>query len=344
MEASYDWVDDPSVCKVGVAGCITVVTGSSCDDILVAFGGDPTTFPEPWEYSWDSEDPTVAVVAFAGAVVAVEDNGFQGSRPEVLRSASSSGRAASVFWNVDRNMRVGLAEGGRVLCQFDPHDPGQRWGEDPGVAETLVADLPDDDDPVGLGMLVVERFTGVAVTRQLVSGLERVHILIPLLEDHRPARSEYHSLRGIDDALVGRIAALAEAEHRALAGWVAGEAADASGLDELPAVRDAVSAVAAHAAVQVTPDLQVLIRQTIADGSRTKDQGPWLYSGPGIASHRDVGSETRKGWRRAAAAKTIWAAANPDALAAALDAVYWARLAFPHDGPDFLDNVGNRLA
>ena len=67
-------------------------------------------------------------------------------------------------------------------------------------------------------------------------------------------------------------------------------------------------------------------------------------SPPPVATHRDIGPVTRQGWRRAAAAKALWGAANPHPLGAALDAVDSARFAYPHDGPDFLDQVRRRVS
>jgi hypothetical protein len=52
----------------------------------LAFGatpGEPTKPWSPkgpiWEYDWEGEEPTVAVVSVGDAIVAVEDNGFQGT-------------------------------------------------------------------------------------------------------------------------------------------------------------------------------------------------------------------------------------------------------------------------
>src|ERR1044072_7349024 len=80
-------------------------------------------------------------------------------------------------------------------------------------------------------------------------------------------------------------------------------------------------------------------RRIIADGYRRRDEGPWLPSSPGVAMVREVGPLTRQGGRRAAAAKALWGAANPDPVGAALDAIDSARFAYPHHGPDFLDHA-----
>lgn len=291
MDEAYTWVEDPGMCKIGVAGCITVVTGSRPVEVLAAFGADIEPSAHPWEYAWDRPEPTVAVATVDDAVVAVEDNGFEGSRSEVLRVASRPARAGAVFWNVNGTRRVGLAEGGRVLCMFDPYDPQERWGDDPDVAAPLVAVATQrvtDQDPVGVGMVVVERFTGVVVTPEVINGVETVHVVVPRLEDHWPADPQWHSLRSREAGLVDAIAALPAGDCRRLAAWAAGEAVVSSGLDGIPAIAQSVAALAA-AAEPLPSDTEVLLRRINADGYRKRDEGPWLPSSPGVAMVREVG-------------------------------------------------------
>jgi hypothetical protein len=186
-------------------------------------------------------------------------------------------------------------------------------------------------------------WTGVVVTPEVINGVETVHVMVPRLEDHWPADPQWHSLRSREAGLVDAIAALPAGDCRRLAAWAAGEAGVSSGLDGIPAIAQSVAALAA-AAEPLPSDTEVLLRRIIADGYRKRDEGPWLPSSPGVAMVREVGPLARQGGRRAAAAKALWGAANPDPVGAALDAIDSARFAYPHDGPDFLDQVRRKLS
>jgi hypothetical protein len=60
------------------------------------------------------------VVDVPGGVVAVEFNGYQDSRAEVLGPASRMGRATtSIFWNVNYVVQFTCARRGRTLAMTD---------------------------------------------------------------------------------------------------------------------------------------------------------------------------------------------------------------------------------
>lgn len=186
----YSWLTGPGRPE---AMCITVATGLSPDEALLAFGADPDPEPVALADLVDGEDLSVAVVPLDGAVVAIEDNGWQGSRREVLRPLSRAGRAASKFWNVNTDVEISVAEGGQVLGASDPAIPGHPSGDDPSVVGPLVAGLDfGAGDRVALGMAVVERFTGVPVTPDMLEGLDRFHVIEPVLDD--PPAYELRSL------------------------------------------------------------------------------------------------------------------------------------------------------
>jgi Family of unknown function (DUF6461) len=330
VASDYSWVHDPWGCKVGVAGCITTVTDASVEEAILAFGGDPTAPTQPWESASRTGDPVAAVVPTEGAVVVVENNGFEGSRSEVLRPLSRHGRAGSVYWNVNDHMRVSFAESGRLLCAFDPVAPQQRWGDDPARVEPILGDL--DRSPaawVASGMLAVERFTGVAVSPQLVAALDEVHVLVPVLEDMRPAPPlEYHPLRLVDPGLLETIGRQPADRLRQLAEWVAAEAVAATGLDRDPAIAEATGGFVGTGPATLPADAAAAVRRLEAESRRagTRDSG-------------GVDPVTREAWRRGAAAEALRAATNEDSLAAALGAVNSARLA----SPDLLRRIRARL-
>jgi hypothetical protein len=157
-EAAYRWVRQG---RLREAATITVVTGLDTQEVLRAFGADPaaptsmTSLLETFDGS-----PWVAVLAVDGAVVVVEDNGFQGSRPAELRKLSRRGRAASVFWNINALSRLSLARDGEVVAAFEPGlDPAS-----PAAVPFLAGmDLADHRDRIAACLVALERFTGYAV-------------------------------------------------------------------------------------------------------------------------------------------------------------------------------------
>jgi hypothetical protein len=162
-----------------MAATVTVVTGSTPEDVLRAFGADPAR-PEPLRRISDdvtarmSIDPWVAVLDTPTAVLAVEYNGFRGADEAVLRRASAGGRAASMFWNVNALTRLSFAEGGHVLASFEPSGD---INAGPAVAAALDGlDFDDYRDKEGKGLVAVQRFTGRGITAQDLDRIEAADI------------------------------------------------------------------------------------------------------------------------------------------------------------------------
>jgi hypothetical protein len=175
-ERAYRWVDDSAL---SMGATVTVVTGSTTDAVLRAFGADPTR-PESLR-AIDEEvtetmslDPWVAVLDTGSAVVAVEYNGWHGTDESVLCRASAGGRAASMYWSSGNGAtRRSFAEGGRLLASFEWLHELEDADIEPSVAAALEG-LDSDDDSrhwVGTGMVAVERFTGYGMT---AADLERI--------------------------------------------------------------------------------------------------------------------------------------------------------------------------
>jgi Family of unknown function (DUF6461) len=175
-EHAYRWMRHTAL---DVAATVTVVTGATVDEVLRAFGADPSRPMSLRGIEEDltvrgSIDPWVAVLDAEGAVLAVEYNGFQGSDEAVLGLASARGRAASMFWNVNGLTCLSFAEGGRVLASFEPpHDVDAG----PEVAAALDGlDFDDYRDESGKGLVAVERFTGRGITQQDLDRIEETDI------------------------------------------------------------------------------------------------------------------------------------------------------------------------
>jgi hypothetical protein len=180
-EHAYRWVDHS---QLQVAATVTVVTGAGAQDVLRAFGADPA-LPESMSEQ-DLAEPGVAVLDIGGAVLAIENNGFRGTYEDVLREASASGRAASMFWNVNALTQLSFAEGGQVLAAFEPGM--EQETEDaravPPVAAALDGlDFDDHRDYHAKGLVAVERFTGHGFTQQDLERIEEADIAYRLAPD-----------------------------------------------------------------------------------------------------------------------------------------------------------------
>jgi hypothetical protein len=162
---------------LGQAATVTVVTGATVAQTLRAFGADPErgeaidAIRRYLSLSGTGE-AWITALHTGDAVLVVEDNGYRGTDPSVLRAASASGRAASMFWTVDGLTQLSFAEGGDLLASFEP------WGREqnpPEVAAVLVGlDFADFGDRVEKGLVAVERFTGRGMT---IADLARIRAL-----------------------------------------------------------------------------------------------------------------------------------------------------------------------
>ncbi|MBL7501418.1 hypothetical protein I6A84_03075 [Frankia sp. CNm7] len=180
-EKAYRWVRRSSLVE---AATITVVRGTTDTAAVVrAFGADPAA-PRLLREVHGTYDPAVyavAVLAVDGAVVAIEDNGFEGSRPETLRALSQYGRVGSMFWNVNALTQLSLAEGGEILARFEP-----------GFERTALpaAVVPFFDglvltgfrDKIAKCLVVVERFTGLPVRPEHLARIEKAGIAYVIRE------------------------------------------------------------------------------------------------------------------------------------------------------------------
>ena len=109
-------------------------------------------------------------------MVAVENNGFQGSDGEILARLSRQGRAASMFWNVNAVTRLSFAEDAELLASFEPgfFDPQTNH---PGVLEALRGiDFQDYRDKNEKGLVAVERFTGGILTGEALERIESSNV------------------------------------------------------------------------------------------------------------------------------------------------------------------------
>jgi hypothetical protein len=180
--ADYGWVQDQDR-SLNPAACITLVPGGDVAAVLRAFGAEPLPTPLD-EAEEDNVVFAVGVVETPDGIIAIEINGYQGCRSEVLRCVAAHGRAASAFWNVNAVTRVSLAQDGRILSAFEAMPGSQRVGDAPEVADEYVGDLQFAIGEWTPSTLVVaERFTGLRLTPEMVDRMDSVHIIRPVARD-----------------------------------------------------------------------------------------------------------------------------------------------------------------
>src|SRR4029079_6120704 len=170
-----------------------------------------------------------------------EYNGFQGAHEPVLARASSQGRAASMYWNVNALTRLSFAHRGGILLSVE--DIGDIEAPPP-VAETLVGlDFADyHRGKSSMGLVAVQRFTGYGMTADDLTRIESADVAfrivpdLPTLYPYRPRPG--HHLGPVMEALTG----LTEERLRDLAWWAAAEAVRYAGVGDDPDIAGSLAA------------------------------------------------------------------------------------------------------
>ncbi len=170
-----------------VAATFTAVHGADEDAVIRLFGGNPEQArPMKLEDLRNQDYGNRILVSRSGpTVVVVEDNGYQGSREEVLRPLSRLGRTASAYWNVNAVSSLSLAEGGLIASAFEmiaPEEPEYRYGVRPHAWDPLLEGLTLDDDAClwGAGLAAVERASGAQFDEAWVHGPHRAMPITPV--------------------------------------------------------------------------------------------------------------------------------------------------------------------
>ncbi|MBS2964281.1 hypothetical protein KGA66_14570 [Actinocrinis puniceicyclus] len=111
--------------------CMTLIEGVDEDEVIRRFGGDPgETFaldvPGYWDLQPEGYQQLQAIVGVGtagGVVFAIEENGYTGNVPGVLRSLSREGRCLCVYTHVNAADNLTYAVGGELVVSEEP------WGE-----------------------------------------------------------------------------------------------------------------------------------------------------------------------------------------------------------------------
>jgi hypothetical protein len=106
--ARLEWVKS----MLGDAACLTWVSGADLSQVADAYGGD---WGRRRRMNWRQlsqvstlTHPLVGLKEVGDWILAVEFNGWQGSRAEILDPASATGTAVSCYWSVDGYPRFGI--------------------------------------------------------------------------------------------------------------------------------------------------------------------------------------------------------------------------------------------
>ncbi len=320
---SYAWLSEG---VLGVAGCVTVVPGADTAKVEAAFGCD--TVSSAASIYADSDDGPDRMLdgleAWLGssgdAVVVLEENGFQGSRSEVLRpasKASAGGLAVSLFWNVEGLVMFSAARRGKMVCAGELMDCEPE--EFPRAVRRLARLAEDEEaDLVAVGAAMVEQLSGVAFDRSVVDAA--VHrSLTPVLEDYWTYGPDDTPLHSGAPQLVPLIVGSDDETQRRLALWAAGLATVEAGISDERAVRESLDNVLLSNTFGPSPALGPLLARW--DRERTQ----WRLAHDGYSLGPSHGAlEERFLDGKFAAASAVRMAWHPDPLEAALMSVVLA--------------------
>jgi Family of unknown function (DUF6461) len=258
--ADYAWLEDHWLRE---AFCITLVLGLDEVEVLRRLGGEhsqprPLTAGEAGELSgsFHAGYPQIVLVARAGSwAVAVEDNGWEGSRPEVLRALSAGTQAVSVYRNVNALGYFSDAVDGEVLVRFELLFPQRRWGSRPDLLLPQMRAVGLDPDwqepPYGevdtAALALAERVTGVRLDPRMLEGPLPAAEITPLLDDPPASflldREDVELAAAVDQAAPDLL--------RRAAATAARQAVQLARLDHDPVVMEALAAAEAGQARQV---------------------------------------------------------------------------------------------
>ncbi|WP_156727309.1 DUF6461 domain-containing protein [Streptomyces apocyni] len=164
------------------AATFTVVSCAYEAAVIRLFGGDPSEArPATLDDFPETVGEDVIFVSRSGpTVVVIENNGFQGSREEVLRPLSQLGRTASAYWNVNANNELSLAEDGLVLSSLDMLMPEDRYGTRPDAWQPLLHGIDFDAPGWGSALTALQRATGARLDTAWAAGPHQAVDIVPV--------------------------------------------------------------------------------------------------------------------------------------------------------------------
>jgi hypothetical protein len=334
MIDSYAWLNADDATILAQAGCVTVVTGATASHVLKAFGARTDHTHTVDDAFLLEGHAAVCVVDVPGGVVAVEINGYQGSRAEVLGPASRRGKAASIFWNVNYVVQFTCARRGRTLAMTDLGLPVEADELPRSLRPLLSLTESDDADLVAVGMAMVDRFTGLsALTHELVDGLSEAYLLDPPVEEMGYESIETTLLRLGHLDLVEMIAVAEPGTLRAVSEEAATSALLSVGLDNDQRAISVTSAFGGAVPAVFGRQAMALLIAVKRESGAIGATDPSRHGG--VASPEMINA-----WLRVWAVRALQYATHPDPLQAALGALNAAQ----RPCPAALDAARQRLS
>lgn len=168
----YSWIE-----RLDVVMTVAVIQGRTEQEVVSVYGGDPSrsammTFSEAEDAGSEEfgEYFHCQVFSHGHDVVALENNGWSGSIPEIARRASEDGgRFFSVFWNVNGVFRIVQAVDGQVVAWFDPMYGGERVGPADLIPEWISGLSLQTGHLRAASLALIEQQTGLAFDRRLLN-------------------------------------------------------------------------------------------------------------------------------------------------------------------------------
>jgi hypothetical protein len=280
------------------AVCITVVEGCGPNQALELMGADPATVADrtvaeaarlPFQCD---RQPAVAAAVPGGAVV-LEPNGFQGTRPEVLRALAAGGgsRCTTIFWNANAGPEITHARDGRLSWTFDPLCyPDTAWGPAVELAHRAAAGLPFDDEDEDwrtLAFVLLERETGFRLDAEWLAAPHLSALIVNLAQDIlAPENADHPALTEPEIAAI--LADPSSVDRRRIDVIAAERAVRVTGVDQ-PAVTEALRLLRANESVPA--ELIDALRRLVDDLNhrrRTEESAPGepVWSSPAGELHR----------------------------------------------------------
>lgn len=159
----YQWVQ-----QLDVVMTFAVIQGRSADETVRIYGGNPeqrqllTTIEAEDAGLDDGDDFYFQVFEHQDAVVALENNGWSGTVPEIARRASADeGHFFSVHWNANGMFRLTEACGGKVTTYFEPTFGTELAAPDDVIPEWAEGLELQPDELRAACLALVEQQTGV---------------------------------------------------------------------------------------------------------------------------------------------------------------------------------------
>jgi hypothetical protein len=305
------WLERARLLHWSEASAFTFVRGAGLDQVRAAFGVEPDARVTPDEMAVGVK--AVAIVPCGDGWLVLED-GFQGARPEVLRLASSSGTAASMYWNVNMTNSLSLARDGAMVAFVDAMFPEDVIGDPPEDMRPWLQRLAAEPEALKpIGVMAAAALAGLPLL-DLPDHDELEWLpVIPQLEDLHLEQVEYTSLRYDADELVRRVGAEPPAKQHSLA-------------------RETARALLTEVQLQAVSDVAALLEQLEISGPTPFDPAMRLL----LDAHRECEVLARgyvswtgappppalvEAWARKRALTALRYACEPDAESAALGAL-----------------------